>query len=81
MGRLQRPLAGVVGHMFAHRIPDENLSAWRRTLKSAERPTTAIAWAFPDRVIVRDEDLCSSLIGHLSLTEYFHFVLLGCQFP
>jgi citrate synthase len=46
-------------------------------LKSAERPTTAIAWAFPDRVIVRDEDLCSSLIGHLSLTEYFHFLLLG----
>jgi hypothetical protein len=38
----------------------------RRILKSAERPTTAIAWAFPDRVIVRDEGLCSSLIGHLS---------------
>ena len=45
--------------------------------KSTERPTTAIAWAFPDRVVVRDEDLCSSLIGHLSLTEYFHFLLLG----
>ena len=44
---------------------------------SAQRSTTAIAWAFPDRVIVRAEDLCSSLIGHLSLTEYFHFLLLG----
>jgi citrate synthase len=45
--------------------------------KPAQRPTTAIAWAFPDRVIVRDEDLCSALIGHLSLTDYFHFLLLG----
>jgi citrate synthase len=39
--------------------------------------STAIAWAFPDRVDVRGFDLCSDLIGQVTLTDYFHLLLTG----
>jgi citrate synthase len=41
------------------------------------RPVTRIAKAFPDRVEVRGRDLAGDLMGRLSFTEYFHFLLTG----
>jgi citrate synthase len=40
-------------------------------------PVTQISQAYPDRVEVRGEDLCSEVMGRLSFTEYFHLLLTG----
>jgi citrate synthase len=44
---------------------------------SAGEPVTHIAQAYPDRVEVRGRDLCGELMGRLTFTEYFHFLLTG----
>jgi citrate synthase len=44
---------------------------------TADRPTTRISQAYPDRVEVRGLDLTGDLMGRLSFTEYFHFLLTG----
>jgi citrate synthase len=43
----------------------------------AEPPVSEICRAFPDRVEVRGRDLSSDLMGRLTFTEYFHFLLTG----
>src|SRR2546421_7571287 len=43
----------------------------------AGRPASGIAHASPDRVEVRGCDLAGDLMGRLSFTEYFHFLLTG----
>jgi citrate synthase len=40
-------------------------------------PVSHICQAYPDRVEVRGRDLCDDLMGRLSFTEYFHFLLTG----
>src|SRR5262245_5836764 len=40
-------------------------------------PKTRIAQAFPDRVEVRGRDLTGDLMGRLTFTEYFYFLLTG----
>jgi citrate synthase len=40
-------------------------------------PVSHIGQAYPDRVEVRGRDLCGDLMGRLSFTEYFHFLLTG----
>ena len=42
-----------------------------------DRPVTAIARAYPDRVEVRGRDLAGDLMGRLSFSEYFHLLLTG----
>jgi citrate synthase len=44
-----------------------------------ERPVSGIAQAYPDRVEVRGRDLASDLMGRLSFTAYFHFLLTGIE--
>jgi citrate synthase len=44
---------------------------------AADRSTTRISQAYPDRVEVRGRDLASDLMGRLSFTEYFHLLLTG----
>src|SRR5215216_3668298 len=44
---------------------------------AADRSTTRIGKAFPDRVEVRGRDLSSGLMGRLSFTEYFYLLLTG----
>lgn len=39
--------------------------------------TTSICTADPQSITVRGKDLCSELIGHMSFTEYFLFLLTG----
>jgi citrate synthase len=41
------------------------------------RPVSRISHAYPDRVEVRGRDLCASLMGRLTFTEYFHLLLTG----
>ncbi|MEI2415226.1 citryl-CoA lyase [Orrella sp. JC864] len=43
----------------------------------ATQPHTAICTSNADTIVVRGADLCRDLIGHLSFTEYFHFLLTG----
>jgi citrate synthase len=38
---------------------------------------TRLSQAYPDRVEVRGRDLTSDLMGRLSFTDYFHFLLTG----
>ncbi|HEY3070955.1 MAG TPA: citryl-CoA lyase [Gaiellaceae bacterium] len=40
-------------------------------------PVSHISQAYPDRVEVRGRDLSGDLMGRLSFTEYFHFLLTG----
>ncbi len=40
-------------------------------------PHTAICTSDADTIVVRGADLCRDLIGQLSFTEYFHFLLTG----
>jgi citrate synthase len=40
-------------------------------------PSTHLSQAFPDRVEVRGRDLAGDLMGRLTFTEYFHFLLTG----
>ncbi|HUP31742.1 MAG TPA: citryl-CoA lyase [Gaiellaceae bacterium] len=42
-----------------------------------ERPVSGIAQAHADRVEVRGRDLTGDLMGRLTFTEYFHFLLTG----
>lgn len=49
------------------------------TYPSKQLANTQIAWAYPERVQIRNKDLCQDLIGKCSLTEYFHFLLLGAD--
>jgi citrate synthase len=44
---------------------------------TADRPTTRISQAYPDRVEVRGRDLTGDLMGRLTFTEYFHLLLTG----
>jgi len=44
-----------------------------------ERPVSRIAQAHADRVEVRGRDLAGDLMGRLSFTEYFHFLLTGLE--
>jgi citrate synthase len=44
---------------------------------SADRRTTRISQAYPDRVEVRGHDLTGELMGHLTFTQYFHLLLTG----
>ena len=44
---------------------------------AADRSTTRISQAYPDRVEVRGRDLTTDLMGRLSFTEYFHLLLTG----
>jgi citrate synthase len=46
---------------------------------TADRPTTRISQAYPDRVEVRGRDLTGDLMGRLSFTEYFHLLLTGAE--
>src|ERR671924_2093796 len=41
------------------------------------RPVTRIAQAYPERVEVRGRDLTGDLMGRLTFTEYFYFLLTG----
>jgi len=45
--------------------------------KEPDRPASAIAQAYPDRVEVRGRDLTGDLMGRLSFTEYVHLLLTG----
>jgi citrate synthase len=36
-----------------------------------------VSQAYPDRVEVRGRDLCGDLMGRLSFSEYFHFLVTG----
>jgi citrate synthase len=38
---------------------------------------SSISQAYPDRVEVRGRDLCGDLMGRMSFTAYFHFLLTG----
>jgi citrate synthase len=40
-------------------------------------PVSHISQAYPDRVEVREHDLCGDLMGRLSFTEYFHLLVTG----
>jgi citrate synthase len=40
-------------------------------------PVSHISQAYPDRVEVRGRDLAGDLMGRLTFTEYFHFLLTG----
>jgi citrate synthase len=40
-------------------------------------PVSHLSQAYPDRVEVRGRDLSRDLMGRLSFTEYFHFLLTG----
>jgi citrate synthase len=40
-------------------------------------PVSRISQAFPDRVEVRGRDLATELMGEVTFTEYFHFLLTG----
>src|ERR1700744_6321045 len=42
-------------------------------------PRTAISTADEQTIIVRGEDLCGELIGNLSYTEFFLFLLTGVR--
>ena len=44
---------------------------------TANRPTTRISQAYPDRVEVRGRDLCGDLMGRMSFTEYWYLLLTG----
>ena len=48
-------------------------------MSDGERESTVsrISQAYPDRVDVRGRDLAGDLMGRLSFTEYFHFLLTG----
>jgi citrate synthase len=46
-------------------------------LGDADHPVSHISQAYPDRVEVRGRDLTGDLMGRLSFTEYFHFLLTG----
>ena len=43
----------------------------------ADRPTSDMCQAYPDRVEVKGRDLCGDLMGRLTFTEYFHLLLTG----
>jgi citrate synthase len=43
----------------------------------AASSVSSISQAYPDRVEVRGRDLCGDLMGRMSFTEYFHFLLTG----
>lgn len=47
------------------------------TREGASGAASAIAAAFPDRVVVRGFDLCNELIGHTSFSDYMLILLLG----
>jgi citrate synthase len=44
---------------------------------SKQAKVTSIALPQTDRVVVRGKDLCRDLIGHVSFTDYFLFLLTG----
>ena len=41
------------------------------------RPRTRISTSDEHRIVVRGQDLCAELIGKLSFTDYFHFLVTG----
>ena len=40
-------------------------------------PESAICTSDEDRIVVRGEDLCHELIGHISFSDYFHLLVTG----
>lgn len=42
-------------------------------------PVSAICTSNPDTIIVRGKDLCEDLIGKISFTDYFYFLLTGTR--
>jgi citrate synthase len=45
--------------------------------RAASLEVSSISVAYRDRVIVRGDDLCRDLIGHVGFTEYFLILVLG----
>ena len=45
----------------------------------ATRPHTSICTANEHTIVIRGEDLCKSLIGQISFTDYFHLLVTGSR--
>jgi len=41
------------------------------------QPVTSICTSNEHTIVIRGEDLCQQLIGHVSFTDYFHFLVTG----